>query len=93
MKIKKMPKWKAQRILKSFPFLEVYTWEHHRVKGTDWIFYISTNWSAYWNPNCCNFCILDFSKDNSPEISFEGFFEKAPPDVRECLAFHLDLFR
>lgn len=96
MKIKNLDIEEARSILQSFVFLEPYfpeSIQHYKVKGTGWVFFISEIKNKPWDLGNIDFCIMDFSKSSRPAISFEEFFEKAPPDVREYLAFHLDLFR
>lgn len=96
MKIEKLSKWEVQEIFQSLPFLERFDpsdFEKYRVRGTSWVFHVGTNWSGIWPFNTCSFAILDFSKSSRPAVSFEQFFDVAPVEVQECLAFHPDLFR
>jgi hypothetical protein len=96
MKIKNLDIEEARSILQSFVFLEPYfpeSIQHYRVKETGWVFFISGIKNKPWDLGNIDFCILDFSKASRPQVSFEEFFDAAPVEVQECLAFHLDLFR
>ena len=96
MKIKNLDIEEARSIIQSFTFLESYfpeSIQHCRVKGTGWVFFISPIKDRPSDVGNIDFCIMDFSKASRPAISFEQFFDVAPVEVQECLAFYLDLFR
>lgn len=96
MKIKHKDIEEAESILRSFYFLEPYfpgSNQHYKVKGTKWVFFISRIKNRPNDIGNIDFCIMDFSKESRPEVRFEDFFDAAPLEVQECLAFHLDLFR
>lgn len=96
MKIKDLSIEEAQDIIQSLGVLEPYfpeSLQHYRVKGTKWVFFISSIKNRPSDIGNIDFCIMDFSKSSRPYVTFEDFFDAAPPEVKECFAFHLDLFR
>lgn len=96
MKIRDLDIEEVRSIIQSLTFLEPYfpeSMQHYRVKGTSWVFFISPIKNRITDVGNIDFCIMDFSKASRPEVRFEQFFDAAPVEVQECLAFHLDLFR